>query len=55
MGLDLISRPRPLIDEIIAECRKLRSDGIPMEDISEMIGYSRRQIQRWLNPKNTAP
>lgn len=51
MGLDLIHRPRPLVDEIIKECQKLRAEGVVMRDIVDIVGYSERQIQRWLNPK----
>lgn len=51
MGLDLIRRPRPMIDDIIKECQKLRAEGVVMRDIVDIVGYSERQIQRWLNPK----
>lgn len=52
LGLDLVDRPRPQIDEIIRECQRLRSDGVVMRDIVDIIGYSERQIQRWLNQKS---
>lgn len=51
LGLDLVHRPRPLVDEIIKECRRLRSEGVVMRDIVDITGYSERTIQRWLNPK----
>ena len=40
-----------MIDEIIKECQKLRAEGVVMRDIVDIVGYSERQIQRWLNPK----
>lgn len=54
-GFDLKNRPQPVISEVITECHKLRGQGIVMRDIADIVGYSRRQIQRWLNPKHTAP
>ena len=51
-GADLMNRPSPVILEVVSECRKLRDSGVAMRDIADIIGYSRRQIQRWLNPKD---
>ena len=51
IGLDLLGRPRPVIDEIIQECHRLRAEGMGKRDISDIVGYSERHIQRWLNPK----
>lgn len=49
-GLDLARRPKPVIDEAIKESWRLRGEGMAMRDIADVVGYSRRQIQRWLNP-----
>ena len=57
-GIDVMSRPNPGVSEAIKESLKLRANGVVMRDIADIVGYSRRQIQRWLNPKadqNTAP
>lgn len=50
-GLDLLHRPQPVVEEAIRESRRLRAEGVVMRDIADIIGYSRRTIQRWLNPK----
>lgn len=54
-GADLKARPQPVIDEVIKESLRLRAEGVVMKDIADIVGYSRRQIQRWLNPKTSAP
>ncbi len=51
LGEDLLHRPKPVIDEAIRESLRLRTEGVVMRDIADIVGYSRRQIQRWLNPK----
>lgn len=55
LGMDLMRRPNPIIEKAISESKRLRSEGHAMRDIADIVGFSRRQIQRWLNPKNTAP
>ncbi len=52
LGEDLLHRPQPVIDEAIKESLRLRAEGVVMRDIADIVGYSRRQIQRWLNPKD---
>jgi len=51
LGFDLLNRPRPNIDEIITEVRRLKSLGWSRNKISERVGYSNRQIGRWTNNK----
>jgi len=50
MGFDLCDRPQPIIAKAIDESLSLREEGVSMRKISEDVGYSVRQIQRWLNP-----
>lgn len=50
-GIDLKCRPTPVVDEAIRESWRLRGEGMVMRDIADVVGYSRRQIQRWLNPR----
>ena len=54
-GFDIHNRPNPGVEETIQECVRLRYQGNCMRDIADIVGYSRRQIQRWMNPKTTAP
>lgn len=49
-GFDLLDRPQPIITEAIKKSEELRSEGLSMRKISDRVGYSVRQIQRWLNP-----
>jgi lambda repressor-like predicted transcriptional regulator len=48
-GFDLSDRPQPIIAQTIDISLNLREDGMSMRKISEEVGYSVRQIQRWLN------
>lgn len=50
-GIDLKLRPTPVIDEAVRASWRLRGEGMAMRDIANIVGYSRRQIQRWLNPR----
>jgi transposase len=52
LGFDLLNRPRPNIDEIIIESRRLGAAGFSRNRIAEMTGYSTRQISRWLSSSN---
>lgn len=54
-GFDLSKRPNPTIEESIKECWRLKAEGVVMNDIAHIVGWSRRQVQRWLNQKNSAP
>lgn len=50
LGIDPMRRPSPVIDEAKKASARLRAEGMVMRDIADIVGYSRRQIQRWLNP-----
>lgn len=48
MGFNLLKRPRPSVDATIVEVKKLRQEGHSTRDIADMVGWSARQVSRWI-------
>lgn len=49
LGFDLKARPNPSVEKAIAAAKELRKQGMSMRSVADRIGYSDRQLTRWLN------
>lgn len=47
LGFGLLDRPQPNRDKAIETVRALKAAGMKNHKISELVGYSERNIQRW--------
>lgn len=48
LGFDLQSRPKPAVDAAIVEIKRLRAEGHSTRDIADIVGWSARQVSRWI-------
>lgn len=48
LGFDLHSRPKPTVEAARIESKRLKESGESVTRISDVVGYSERQIRRWI-------
>lgn len=48
LGFDLLRRPQPIRERAILTAKEMKAKGMSIQKISKIIGYSERNIQRWL-------